>query len=872
MICKKCGTEYEGRYCTHCGAPADGPARCPACGAEVSPGSRFCGSCGQDLAPAAGGGGSARAAAVRKKFPAKKLLAFAAVVVALAILVTVIVSVASCSANIFRIGKVDKIAVGDTKERVVEILGQPYDDNGGSLFEYYDDEYKKLLERSEGGDLEDIFGDVDSEDDFEDAIGDLEDAFTVLHTTEYRYISVTFDSDGLVREVFFDAARTEMNKDMPKLCKKYDVVNDSILLYAPTDIVYTARFEDGSFFKGIGVSGFVADNAGASHASVQWADRWENRYSASVRVKENPDILSAGELGEGVRYSLSKENVLTISGGGTIEGGAYGSYVLVPDRVTALDSVSVHLAADVTRFNAAGLSFRRENFDWVYPSIQSVSVAENNPAYTVTDGCIVDKETGTRLVLGTSAGVVPEGVKIIGSHAFRGSALTEVHWNAAACESLEEEAFYLCENVRSVTFGEGVQQIPSRFLGGVDVSQITEIALPDSVTYIDAYAFSGFGIQSVTVPENVEAIGIGAFDGCEQLGSILWEAKNCTVEQNSVDSMVFSDCGALEKFTIGGTVQSLPGDLFSWQGKDIYVDSLGAFFSLTIDERSDGWDLYVGGSLLTEYTVSVSDGAFDSLAGCASLQSVAFADGVTSVAENAFSKCTRLQTVSFPDSLTEIGISAFFGCTALQSVDFPVSLVNILRSAFWGCTALQSVVIPANVENIYQNAFSECTALKRVEWNAENCQFAGGEHDSAFAGSAVQSAVFGDGVLSIPEYLFRDCAQLESVDFGNTVQSIGKDVFYGCESLHRLVLPSSLTTIKTQAFQGASGLTEVYIPNSVSKVGGLVFYFCDRDKLTVYCEAESRPSGWKEDWNEVDRSGWRCEVVWGSEMPAAPAG
>ena len=185
---------------------------------------------------------------------------------------------------------------------------------------------------------------------------------------------------------------------------------------------------------------------------------------------------------------------------------------------------------------------------------------------------------------------------------------------------------------------------------------------------------------------------------------------------------------------------------------------------------------------------------------------------------------------------------------------------------------MQSVVIPANVENVYQKAFSECTALKRVEWNAENCKFAGGEHDSAFAGSAVQTAVFGDGVLSIPEYLFRDCAQLESVDFGNTVQSIGKDVFYGCESLHRLVLPSSLTTIKTQAFQGASGLTEVYIPNSVSKVGGLVFYFCDRDKLTVYCEAESRPSGWEEDWNEVDRSGWRCEVVWGSAMPAAPAG
>ena len=68
------------------------------------------------------------------------LCAAAAIVVAL---VCAIVPVVSCANNIFRAGKVEKIALGDDISRVYELLGEP-DDENGSYFEYYDQNYEKL--------------------------------------------------------------------------------------------------------------------------------------------------------------------------------------------------------------------------------------------------------------------------------------------------------------------------------------------------------------------------------------------------------------------------------------------------------------------------------------------------------------------------------------------------------------------------------------------------------------------------------------------------------------------------------------------------------------------------------------------------------
>lgn len=697
MKCKKCGAEVKGRFCTVCGEPAEELQECPYCGEKTDSGSRYCGACGKDLYGGEPAGNGGAAAAVKKRAPAKKPLIIGGAVLALAVIISIIVVAVNCSANIFRIGKVDKIDVGDGKERVIEILGEPFDDNGGARFEYYDDKYKELLEKSEGS-LEDGFGDIDSEEDFEDAMGDLEDAFTVLQTTEYKYIAVTFDADGKVSEVFFDACRTEMNKDMPKLCKKYEIINDSVMRYAAADIYYSAEFEDGSFYKGVAAYGFVADKEGASSAYVDWEDRWGNKYGESVKVENNPDILLAGELGENIRYSISKEGVVTISGGGEIEGGSYGPAVRIPGELADKTNVAVYLAADVTNFNPENFYFRDESgISPVSLSIRSVSVAEDNPAYIVKDGCIFDRETGTRLIMGSSAGIVPEYVKEIGAHAFRGDELTAVTWKAESCESVSDAAFY-SDNISSLTIAEGVRFLPAWFLSGGERDKITEVILPESLTEIDAYTFSGIGMTSITVPEGVAKIGVSAFSGCEQLQKVVWNAVNCEVDNDYGSRYLFGGCDALNKIEIGPDVEYLSNYIFGVITADVYVENLMQCFDLESfgDSMPGSWNLYAGGELVTDLVVPAS---------------------VTAVDGHAFMGCDSIESVAFAGDNVEIGIWSFEGCSSLVSVDF--SGVRVITSAFSN-TGLKEVVIPENVVSIDTSAFWFCESLEKVIFEDPN--------------------------------------------------------------------------------------------------------------------------------------------------------
>lgn len=68
-----------------------------------------------------------------------------------------------------------------------------------------------------------------------------------------------------------------------------------------------------------------------------------------------------------------------------------------------------------------------------------------------------------------------------------------------------------------------------------------------------------------------------------------------------------------------------------------------------------------------------------------------------------------------------------------------------------------------------------------------------------------------------------------------------------------LVIPNTITVIDSRALANCSSLKYVYIPASVKTIfgstndSGTAFYGCH--SLTIYCEAESAPSGWGQYWN-----------------------
>ena len=79
--------------------------------------------------------------------------------------------------------------------------------------------------------------------------------------------------------------------------------------------------------------------------------------------------------------------------------------------------------------------------------------------------------------------------------------------------------------------------------------------------------------------------------------------------------------------------------------------------------------------------------------------------------------------------------------------------------------------------------------------------------------------------------------------------------YFGAKT--EITIPEGVTRIGDYAFSGCSSLTSITIPNSVTSIGESVFSNCNNLK-TIYCEAESQPSGWDSYWE-----GCSATVVWG---------
>ena len=161
-------------------------------------------------------------------------------------------------------------------------------------------------------------------------------------------------------------------------------------------------------------------------------------------------------------------------------------------------------------------------------------------------------------------------------------------------------------------------------------SKKTSYIIPNSVTNIENYAFSGCkSLTSIEIPNSVSNIGNYAFSGCKSLTSI--EIPNSV---SNIGNYAFSGCKSLTSINIPNSVTNIEDSAFS---------------------------------------------------GCDSLTNINIPNSVTNVEDSAFSWCKSLTNINIPDSVTNIGDYAFSDCSSLTSINIPDSVTNIGKSAFWRC-------------------------------------------------------------------------------------------------------------------------------------------------------------------------------------------
>ena len=164
---------------------------------------------------------------------------------------------------------------------------------------------------------------------------------------------------------------------------------------------------------------------------------------------------------------------------------------------------------------------------------------------------------------------IPDSVVSIEKSAFEGcSGITEINISAGVT-SIEENAFSNCMKLTSVvvpgnvteigygTFAGCKELINAELLFGVEkvgrsmfsyCSKLTNVSLPASITTIGAYAFAKSGIESIVLPQNVEEIEFGAFEGCDKLTEIEMNEKVTTIGYGA-----FKDCSNLKDVVFNGT-------------------------------------------------------------------------------------------------------------------------------------------------------------------------------------------------------------------------------------------------------------------------------------------------------------------------------
>ena len=192
----------------------------------------------------------------------------------------------------------------------------------------------------------------------------------------------------------------------------------------------------------------------------------------------------------------------------------------------------------------------------------------------------------------------------------------------------------------------------------------------------------------------------------------------------------------------------------------------------------------------------------------------------------------------------------------------PDGVVIIKEGAFVGCEVVESLTLPASVKRIEKDAFYNCYGLKTVNLN-EGLEFIG---DWAFYGSgALESIHIPSTVTYIDRYAYLFCANsLNSItvhpdntfyhsDGNCIIETATNTLMYGCKNS---TIPNYIEKINYYSFCYCSKLKEIIIPKSVKVIESWSFEACE--EITIYCEAESQPAGWEDNWCDSNAT-----VIWG---------
>lgn len=821
----------------------------------------------------------------KKKLSKKQIMAIVLPVVIVSVLVAIIVPTVMSATNIFKTSKVDKINIGDSQKQVIEVLGEPYERND-YRYEYYSDNYVKIADQinkllGNGKSLTSNMSKYDDWDldldDLDESLSQLEKLYQQLNQITYKYISIDFDSEKKVREVFFDNDKNDSRnaEENLKSIKEYSSKgNTTIQQYDTLKLSYTVKYKDGSLYKATAIDQVFLD---VSKDSVEWKDRYGNKFTAKLKItpitKLTSEIISyitGGNKSALTEFEIAS-NITTIDAN-TFEGCSNLMSIAIPNNVSSIGASAFRSCDKLTIYCYADNKPNEWASGWnsdrpVYWGSIGGYVEQNGITYIVSKD-----ESVSMTVPATLSGkvVISSEIALKDKQYFITSIGKDVFADCANLTSMEipssvtniaGDAFNSCLKLESVKVDDDNTNYASQDGILYNKSKTAFVCIPKAIK------------GAISIPNGITTISNSLFQGRNKITSVELSDSVKRIENDA-----FYNCSGLTSVKIPSGIISISENAF--YGCDSIRTATMPTLALEYIEKSKLQSIVINGG------VHIGDREFY---GCSNLTSIAL-NSVMHIGEQAFYNCNNLTRIDIPNIVTSIGSNSFYGCSNLTgvyitdieswcaiefgnaqanpltfahklylndklvtSLEIPNTAESIGDYAFNGCSGLTEIKLPSNIASIGIGAFAGCENITTATMPTIAI--------SAINKSKLQSVIINGG-STINGGAFADCSYLVSVDIPSSVTSIGTAVFSGCSKLESIqvnannsnyasldgilynkqktaiiaipkaikgtvAIPNGVVSISSNAFADCTGISKIEIPSSVNSIGEDAFSGCD---------------------------------------------